>query len=221
MSILLMTVMLSSWLAPPEFAQQEQSTIDQLAVQQQEEIIKLSGQVLKLKGQVETQRLQNTYFKIMFLRPTLKPEIAKSIARHALDQAEKNGIDVDLLLALIRVESYFDPKAVSRTGARGLSQILLGYWKDDCKLNKSNMYDVEANIACGVLVFMTYYQKYNDVTLALTSYNAGDQVVDYLLQHRKRINYGYAKSIKYYYQQLKSVELPFQTDREQKPLIGF
>lgn len=48
--------------------------------------------------------------------------------------AGKEGLDPDLLFALLHVESGFDPKAVSPTGALGLAQFLRSTWADVARM---------------------------------------------------------------------------------------
>jgi len=48
--------------------------------------------------------------------------------------AGKEGLDPDLLFALLHVESRFDPKAVSPTGALGLAQFLRSTWADVARM---------------------------------------------------------------------------------------
>jgi soluble lytic murein transglycosylase-like protein len=190
---------------------QDPNTKEQLIAQQQQEIDDLNNQITQLNTQV-------TYYKILSLRASTRPDVAKSVAKVVLDLAAKDDIDPDLLLALIRMESYFEPRAISWSGARGLTQVLPGYWKDECGLTKRNMYDVEVNVACGVHVLMTYYQKYGNVYLALTAYRWGDQAVDYVLAHNGRMDYSYARGVRFYYQQLKAFD---GQSKGPKPKIGF
>ena len=212
MNVCMMPMLLSAFLPAPDFTQ-DPNAKDQLIAQQTQEIEALTAQV-------DAQKIQNTYFKIMSLRPSTRPDVAKSVAKVVLIQAAKNDIDPDLLLALIRVESYFEPRAVSWSGARGLTQVLYGYWKGECGLTMRNVYDVETNITCGIHILLTYQQKYNNLSLALVSYNQGPELVDYLIEHHRRINYGYAKSVHYFYNQLKAYETSIDVNKGQK-LLGF
>jgi len=228
MIILLATAMLCATEPASNILPQEQvitkadvliEQADKIAILEAE-ITNLKASVVNLEAKQKERGLQDIYSKILFLRPNLNKSIAKDIAKIVKKHAEEDDIDIDLVLSIIRLESYFDLKAISSTGARGLMQIMLPFWEEDCSINKKNMYDAETNINCGIIALTTYYQKYNNIYLALTAYNSGDQVVDYLLTHHRKINYGYARVVRYYYQQLKSIQSPLATDTEKK-LLGF
>jgi soluble lytic murein transglycosylase-like protein len=89
------------------------------------------------------------------------------------------SLDRNLVHAVVRVESAFDPQAVSRTGAVGLMQLMP---------RTAELYGVRdsrnptQNIYAGVLHLRKLIQQFNDVVLALAAYNAGENAV---------INYGY------------------------------
>lgn len=82
-----------------------------------------------------------------------------------------HGIDPQLIKCLIKVESDFNPDAVSSAGAMGLMQIMqetAGYYYLE------NPFDPEKNVETGVrhLKSLLDYFK-NDVPLALAAYHAG------------------------------------------------
>jgi soluble lytic murein transglycosylase-like protein len=85
--------------------------------------------------------------------------------------AAKHGIDPRLLKCIIRVESDFNPEAVSSAGAMGLMQIMqdtASYYFMD------NPFDPQKNIEAGTRHFkslMGYFN--NDIPLALAAYHAG------------------------------------------------
>lgn len=89
------------------------------------------------------------------------------------------SLDRNLVHAVVRVESAFDPQAVSRAGAVGLMQLMP---------RTAELYGVRdsrnptQNIYAGVLHLRKLIQQFNDVVLALAAYNAGENAV---------INYGY------------------------------
>ncbi|MBN2038654.1 MAG: lytic transglycosylase domain-containing protein [Spirochaetes bacterium] len=100
------------------------------------------------------------------------PEI-KEIAR---DQALKNGISPSLVDAVIKVESGYDPNAVSNKGASGLMQLMPSVLQ---QLGISNPFSIENNIQGGVSILKHLLQKYDgDLRKALAAYNAGETAVD-------------------------------------------
>jgi hypothetical protein len=87
------------------------------------------------------------------------------------EAAEKNNIPVNLLKAVAKVESGFDPNAVSCCGAQGIMQLMPSTAKS---MGVNNPLDPEENIMAGARYLSQKIQSYNgDVRLALASYNAG------------------------------------------------
>jgi len=92
------------------------------------------------------------------------------------DAAEQTGVDSRLLKAMIKAESDFDPRAVSRKGAMGLMQIMPENFK---MLDLQNPFDPWQNIRAGAQYFQKLYRRFNgQLALSLAAYNAGPTAVD-------------------------------------------
>src|SRR2546426_5199384 len=93
--------------------------------------------------------------------------IRAAAARHALAP--------ELVEAVMRVESNFEPRAVSSKGARGLMQLMP---KTARLLGVRNVFDARQNIEGGARHLRNLVDRYNgNLTLALAAYNAGAEAV--------------------------------------------
>ncbi len=89
--------------------------------------------------------------------------------------AESTGLSFSLLKAVIHVESYFNPRAVSRKGALGLMQIMPINLDT---LEISDPFDPMENIMGGARYLKSMLEQFDgQLPLALAAYNAGPTAV--------------------------------------------
>jgi len=94
------------------------------------------------------------------------------IIHHA---AATHQVDPDLIKAIIMAESRYNPKAVSKRGARGLMQLMPVTAKS---LGVEDSFDPEDNINGGVMYFKKLLDRFDgNVEFALAAYNAGSRYV--------------------------------------------
>lgn len=87
-----------------------------------------------------------------------------------------------LLHAIVRVESAYDPGAVSRKGAQGLMQLMPATAK---RYGVENAYDPQQNLRAGATYLKDLLALFEfDIKLALAAYNAGENAV---LKYGKKI----------------------------------
>lgn len=92
-----------------------------------------------------------------------------------LKASRENGISYSLIKALIKVESNFNPNAVSIKGAKGLMQIMPENME---YLNIKDPFNPYENIMGGTYYFRTLLDRFEGkLILALAAYNAGPTVV--------------------------------------------
>lgn len=107
--------------------------------------------------------------------PVAPPGSPAAVGLHIRDAAERHGLSPELVTAVIRVESGFNPRAVSRKGARGLMQLMPA---TATQLGVRDVFDPAENIDGGARHLRGLIERFdNNLPLALAAYNAGERAV--------------------------------------------
>jgi soluble lytic murein transglycosylase-like protein len=115
----------------------------------------------------------------LFLRE--KPKINPRYSTEKYDDIIANAsqqydVSFPLLKAIIKAESDFDPRAVSKKGAKGLMQIMPENFKP---LGIKDPFDPSQNIHAGARYFKQMYDRFKGkLSLSLAAYNAGPKAVE-------------------------------------------
>ena len=72
--------------------------------------------------------------------------------------ATRAGLEPEIVLALIEVESHFDPYAVSSAGAQGLMQVM-PFWKKEIGRPDDNLTDTDTNLRYGCTILKHYLNR--------------------------------------------------------------
>ncbi len=119
--------------------------------------------------------------KVFLDKGTLDSARALRVADTLVDEAQKLGVDPLLLLAVIEVESKFDPRATSLRGARGLMQLMpdTRAWLIDRtpelwnETSKDDQLSPESNVRVGVHYFAHLARGFRGIEHVLQAYNCG------------------------------------------------
>ncbi len=86
-------------------------------------------------------------------------------------EARRVGLEPELVLAVIEVESNFDEFAISVAGARGLMQVM-PFWLDEIGISDKNLFKVRTNLRMGCTILRYYVDmEPDDLGRALARYN--------------------------------------------------
>lgn len=93
------------------------------------------------------------------------------LLEHVYQESRRVTLPPELILAVIHTESNFDRFAISRSGARGLMQIM-PFWLDEIGRGEDNLFTIETNLRFGCTILRHYLDKESgDIGRALARYN--------------------------------------------------
>ena len=126
------------------------------------------------------------------------PKTKTNFDRYISRASHRYGVAEPLIKSVIKVESDFNPTAVSKKGAKGLMQIMPDNFS---RLSIRNPFDPWQNIRGGTRYLKSLLKRYGGkLELALAAYNAGPQKVDQyrsIPPYRETRNY-VRRVLKYY-----------------------
>ena len=100
-------------------------------------------------------------------QPDERMRVLKAIHR----EATRAGLRPEIVLAVIQIESAFDPYAVSRVGAQGMMQVM-PFWKNEIGRPDDNLIDMDTNLRYGCTILKHYIKKAKgNLANALAYYN--------------------------------------------------
>jgi hypothetical protein len=137
----------------------------------------LSGEVLKLKYRIDDnkQKIANYLYMEYKTNAFSKrfPEFS-SILDVIYKKSFLYGFKPALVLGIIKVESDYNPRAVSYRGAYGLMQVNLEVWKNELGIDRKLIFDIAYNIDTGLKILKKYYDMTDgNIKRAIHLYNNG------------------------------------------------
>lgn len=124
-----------------------------------------------------------------------KPGPCGQFREFILETTKEHGLEPELVMGVIQVESGYNPGVKSRVGATGLMQVMPKTAQHmQCE---SPLTDPESNIQCGCKVLKRYLDLYNgNLVYALSAYNAGPGNTNPSRQEGKvPFNFGYVEKV--------------------------
>lgn len=169
----------------------------------QNAIAKQTTEMEQLRADLTTSASENTILlKVMLLKPGIDRWLARDIAHSVALRSREHRRDPDLVLAIIDVESNFNPNAVSSAGAIGLMQIM-PFWKPKLGIEQ-DLRHVDTSISYGLKILSFYELRYQTLEMALTAYNKGETIMDADLKKGRSPLNGYSENILRSYKRIQS-----------------
>lgn len=138
-------------------------------------------------------------------RIRLPKETVVDIAGSISDASSTYGVPPEMILAVIRIESAFDPNALSHKGAVGLMQILPTTAREiaqELSIDWSGeelLRDPVANIQMGTYYLTKLLGRFNDVSVALAAYNHGPNRIARFRDAQLELPMGYTRKVLSHY----------------------
>jgi hypothetical protein len=137
--------------------------------------------------------------------PPKAPKADPKVASLVEEAARSHRVDPDLIHSVIKVESNYNPYAISPKGAEGLMQLIPATAK---RFGVSNSFDPKQNIEAGVKYLRYLQDLFGDDRLALAAYNAGEGAV---------MKYGWIPPYKETQEYVEKVTRRLEAQRAAKP----
>jgi soluble lytic murein transglycosylase-like protein len=102
-------------------------------------------------------RIKNPFYRVRLLK-------------NIYAEAELAGLDPQLVLAVIDIESNFDRFALSHAGAQGLMQVM-PFWKEVYGQPQDDLFNPLISLRYGCRILRHYLDRYENSTEALAAYN--------------------------------------------------
>ncbi len=130
---------------------------------------------LKTRIDIDTERIRDyDYMEFKVTAFAKRFSLFSNILDSVYTKSKEYGFEPNLVLGIVKVESDFNPKAISYKGAYGLMQVNLPVWRKELNIDDRRIFDVNYNIDLGLKILKGYYEEAGgNMNLALHRYNNG------------------------------------------------
>jgi soluble lytic murein transglycosylase-like protein len=143
------------------------------------------GATRKLRDELESAKGELSLARARYERAekviqySTKYGITAGMAGHVFDASLREGIDPELAFRLVRLESEFNPHAISKVGAVGLTQLMPSTATMIEKgVTREQLFTPQTNLRIGFRYLRNLLGQYKgNVNLALLAYNRGEDAV--------------------------------------------
>ena len=111
-------------------------------------------------------------------RYRVSEEAIRDVVRSSFEEARRNRLDPLLVIAIIAIESRFNPFAQSTMGAQGLMQVMPQYHADKYDAEDESMLDPKINIRVGARVLREYIARAGNESAGLRLYSGNSDEND-------------------------------------------
>ncbi len=143
----------------------------------------------------------------------LKHDNKKHLVELIYRESQKQNLDPQLIVALIKIESEFKPEALSKAMARGLMQVRFATAQEvareiGLKLKKSkHLYEPYINIKIGTHYLAKMLKRFDNLELALTAYNMGPTKLKRRMVSKRKFSKRYSRRVLKVYDRIKAQTL--------------
>ncbi len=184
-----------------------------------EQFTEIYMQLQELTGMISNEVKREFYITKMVKiisqnNTTMESETIYEISKTIYEEAIKYNFNPLLITAIIKIESNFEPKAISDSYAYGLCQVRrfiapelaesVGIKWDGAE---NTLFDPVKNIKIGVYYLSMLNRDFNDLRTAIIAYNQGPYGVQELLTNDRDLNHNYVNKVLDYYANLRGFSL--------------
>lgn len=147
--------------------------------------------------------------------------LSHELQDHIFKLCDEKGLDAKVVLALIFRESSFNASVVSGDNAIGLMQVIEKYHKARMeRLGVTDLFDPFQNVTVGIDLLAELNDKYDNIGMALTAYNAGESGAQKRFFSKGVYDSSYALRVLEYVENIKLEEIEMYSDDPIKDFLN-